>query len=784
MKNYVLAFICVAGGLASGCLDIEINEDYLNCLQAGGTPQKDENDEYKCKDDNCSKAGGTFKKDENDEYKCINENCKNAGGTFRKDENDEYKCKDDNCSKAGGTFDWTKNQCIGDYCSNAGGTFDWTKNQCIGDYCSNAGGTFDWRTDQCIGDYCTKAGGTFDWRNDQCIGDNCSKADGTFDWTKNQCIDDNCNKVDEILDLATGECKKREQMNETQFQKLIQDCKTNDGKIKGLTITLTEDVELNAEDFGKCDLVNSTILGSKDSSIITITVPENAEIKDALFKNIKNSTIKNIKFDYDVNYENIEIEWNGASVDDAFDGKGIIAHKISNSELSEIEILGNLSLENIEYNEKNIGGIAGVVQNSTLENVKYSGRISLKTPETGLISKGFRYIYNVGGLIGQCAGKCNITGANVQSISVSGTEQDLIYIEANNSNNNSNSSDKATWPDSIRNTDRIQNVGGLVGYFRNLEDTFESSNINNNTVYGTIKIVGTEFLDSENKSYYNPCAVYNVGGQFGSIKTYYAKETKRLANISDSEFIGCIELGSKDSGIIGASTASGIGGFAGSAQGSIMTKVSAKNPENSKTCLVFGVDVNTSCVDNTASDASNPEDHSAIKIGGLVGSLSDAIISNSWTSMDLRLKGQYLNRIGGVLGAAWMSFVGKSQEDNEEENKITNIDPATDGDDTFDIELFITPSNANTKEICSPQEETASKRYNIKYFGGFVGKAGKSEFGNYTNNVSLKVNSCKDVTCKEKETWESNNKDDKDINTCIVRHQHIDWNFGENIPSP
>lgn len=177
-----------------------------------------------------------------------------------------------------------------------------------------------------------------------------------------------CSEAEDILDSATDECKTLKQMGETQFKNSIRDCQANGGILTDFHVILTENVELNTEYFGKCALVNSTILGSKDSSIITITVPENAEIPDALFKNIKNSTIKNIKFDYDVNYENKEIEWNGDSVDGTTDGKGIIAHKISNSLLSEIDIMGSLTLPKIEgLNYQNVGGLAGVVQDSILK---------------------------------------------------------------------------------------------------------------------------------------------------------------------------------------------------------------------------------------------------------------------------------------------------------------------------------------------------------------------------------------------------------------------------------
>lgn len=472
--------------------------------------------------------------------------------------------------------------------------------------------------------------------NRSCDGKNivCYLYSGTEN--EQQLILEECSDECDSEKIVCKEQIEQEEQSDSYLNQLLKECSEDPNKdsLENLKLALNGEVVVDAQYFGKCDLKNSILLGVNENNIETvITVKTSSDqpvAPDALFKSIENSTIANIKFKYDVEYKgSVETSsdpddpQNPEPKDETTSPKGMLAHEIKDSTLSNLALKGNLNIIAMQ-SESQIGSLAGVVSQTKMEDMTFTGSIVLSKDNDGqeLIN-----VSNVGGLIGECQGGCEISKVNITADGENLIQMELLLQNELNSLEDkvpsvpSCDEEEANYP--IKNEPHVENIGGLIGYVYGENpkllsgDSIDSSGKNN--VKGDISIYAQ-------KHYVN-----HVGGLFGQIQTSdEIKSANYQGNISIDVMVSAY-----------------IGGLIGGAEKIKMKDINVCNEDD---CTL---NIHTRDIFCISSDSAKMA--SAYGIGGVIGRISTSEVNNLLGHMNMELTGYYHNRIGGAFGALYNS---------------------------------------------------------------------------------------------------------------------------------
>ncbi|MBO5752537.1 MAG: hypothetical protein J6S69_02435, partial [Proteobacteria bacterium] len=473
-------------------------------------------------------------------------------------------------------------------------------------------------------------------------------------------------------------CYEQEKQSDSYLNKLLKECseEPNKDSLENLKLALNGEVVVDAQYFGKCDLKNSILLGVNENNIETvITVKTSSDqpvAPDALFKSIEGSTIANIQFKYDVEYKgsvetSSDPDESQTSTHETTSPKGMLAHEIKDSTLSNLALKGNLNIIAMQ-SESQIGSLAGVVSQTKMEDMTFTGSIVLSKDNN---AQDHINVSNVGGLIGECQGGCEISKVNITA-----DGENLIQLELTGNNS-----------EDIQN---VENIGGLVGNVNASELNDKENEFINNDVNGKI------YVNAESHK------ITNLGGMFGSITSNFDINAENIEKytVSNSNFKGCIELEN--------SLAENIGGVIGTAVQAGISNISfeAENCDS-------GLNIQTSGLDKSQGGNGSLDvlEYSILKVGGVVGGLTNSMLENINlinTLPSMQLTGAYLNRVGGVVGAAWLSRMKNVQS---EQSTITlNV-----------------KKNSNENEL------------GIAFVGGLTGKSANTKYSKVNNKTSLDI---------------------------------------------
>ena len=482
------------------------------------------------------------------------------------------------------------------------------------------------------------------------------------------------------------------------MNKLLKECseEPNKDSLENLKLALNGEVVVDAQYFGKCDLKNSIILGVNENDIETvITVKTSSDqpvAPDALFKSIESSTIANIQFKYDVEYKgsvetSSDPDESQTSTHETTSPKGMLAHEIKDSTLSNLALKGNLNIIAMQ-SESQIGSLAGVVSQTKMEDMTFTGSIVLSKDNN---AQDHINVSNVGGLIGECQGGCEISKVNITA-----DGENLIQLELTGNNS-----------EDIQN---VENIGGLVGNVNASELNDKENEFINNDVNGKI------YVNAESHK------ITNLGGMFGSITSNFDINAENIEKytVSNSNFKGCIELEN--------SLAENIGGVIGTAVQAGISNISfeAENCDS-------GLNIQTSGLDKSQGGNGSLDvlEYSILKVGGVVGGLTNSMLENINlinTLPSMQLTGAYLNRVGGVVGAAWLSRMKNVQS---EQSTITLNVKKNSNENELGIAFVggLTGKSANKTSLDIKAENTEFPK-NIQYVGGLFGSMRDDFFEN------------------------------------------------------
>ncbi len=441
-------------------------------------------------------------------------------------------------------------------------------------------------------------------------------------------------------------CYEQEKQSDSYLNKLLKECSEDPNKdsLENLKLALNGEVVVDAQYFGKCDLKNSIILGVNDGldvngenvqTVITVKTSSDQPVApDALFKSIESSTIANIQFKYDVEYKgsvetSSEPDESQTSTHETTSPKGMLAHEIKDSTLSNLALKGNLNIIAMQ-SESQIGSLAGVVSQTKMEDMTFTGSIVLSKDNNvqELIN-----VSNVGGLIGECQGGCEISKVNITADGENLIQMELLLQNELNSLEDKVTSvpscdeEEANYP--INNELHVENIGGLIGY-----------------VYGeNPKLLSGESIDSSGKNnvkgdisiYAQKHYVNHVGGLFGQIKN--TAESANSGVLKSANYQGNIS--------IDVMVSAYIGGLIGGAEKIKMKDINVCNEDD---CTL---NIHTRDIFCISSDSAKMA--SAYGIGGVIGRISTSEVNDLHGHMNMELTGYYHNRIGGAFGALYNS---------------------------------------------------------------------------------------------------------------------------------
>jgi hypothetical protein len=202
----------------------------------------------------------------------------------------------------------------------------------------------------------------------------------------------------------------------------------------------------------------------------------------------------------------------------------------------------------------------------------------------------------------------------------------------------------------------------------------------------------------------------HLGGQFGKIESFEGNSSMTMADfkqspeILSSKFVGCFQ--------VKTGAAYGVGGLIGEAEYSAIFNSSSLISDK-----CGGIDILS-----TGLGIDSDETYSLANIGGFAGRLNKSSLKHVTTEMSMTLKGQSLNRIGGIVGASWL-------------NQFTDVG----FNEAEDLPLM---------DIEVASEDTPS----IKYLGGFTGKSYYSVYDDTHVSLNAEIKMKEGATCQQNES--------------------------------
>lgn len=297
------------------------------------------------------------------------------------------------------------------------------------------------------------------------------------------------------------------------FMTFINECRTNDGKIKNKTYVLTTDIDLASYDWTAIDVENSIIDGN-NHKILNVNL-KNADAGNlAFFGRVNNSTIKNIKF------ENVKVSkdaTNGAvvaNIVEATDSSAGVSNienisvnyesEITNSftnfasianQVKDGSIVKNCKVLNLTIAESaRIATVAGVVntvgKNSRVDGSVVTATIKAQSSAAGMVNTNKGSILNSIATI-SISHSDDATAANIAGLAVTNdgeiTKATLalkinVTKSADNTNvagavviNNGNVSGVQLAGDGITTADTTSNILNIAGFVCNNNGKLSSS---------------------------------------------------------------------------------------------------------------------------------------------------------------------------------------------------------------------------------------------------------------------------------------------------------------------